>query len=177
VQARIATALQARDVAARVAAALHCCCNMCRDNAAALLQHVSRQHCCSSRCCGTIAAGAATTLRRCFSSRRIAAMAGRATLAGGQRRNFCFFLFFLLESFKERTRARQREKRQGFETCFPALLVGLNVTQKLPLAATVVATCAPSGSNNTTPVVTTQELQKCKKSVAFNMKQQEIEFF
>jgi hypothetical protein len=55
-----------------------------------------------------------------------------------------FVVFFLLESFKERTRARQREKRHGFKTCFPALLVGLNVTQKLPLATTVVATCAPS---------------------------------
>jgi hypothetical protein len=88
-----------------------------------------------------------------------------------------FFFFFLLDSFKERTKARQREKRQGFETCFPALLVGLNVTRKLSLAAIVVATCAPSGNNNTTPVVTTQELQKCKKFVAFNMKQQEIEFF
>jgi hypothetical protein len=65
------------------------------------------------------------------------------TTAGGQ--NFCFFcFFFLVDSFKERTRARQREKRQGFETCFPALLVGLNVTQKFPLIATVVATCAPS---------------------------------
>jgi hypothetical protein len=107
------------------------------------------------------------------------AMARRPVLAakaGGQ--NFCFFIFyFLLDSFKERTKARQREKRQGFETCFPALLVGLNVTRELSLAATVVATCAPSGNNNTTPVVTTQELQKCKKFVAFNMKQQEIEFF
>jgi septin family protein len=90
---------------------------------------------------------------------------------------FVLFFFFLLDSFKERMRARQREKRQGFETYFSALLVGLNVTQKLPFVATVVATCAPSGSNNTTPVVTTQELQKCKKSVTFNMKQQEIEFF
>jgi septin family protein len=53
----------------------------------------------------------------------------------------------------------------------------MNVTPKLPPATTVVATCAPSGSNNTTLVLTTQELQKCKKFVAFNMKQQEIEFF
>jgi hypothetical protein len=66
-------------------------------------------------------------------------------MAGGQRRNYFFiFLFFLLDSFKERTRARQREKRQGFETCFPALLVNLNVTRKLPPTATVAATCAPS---------------------------------
>jgi hypothetical protein len=65
-------------------------------------------------------------------------------MAGGQRRNFLFFFNFLLDSFKKRTRARQREKRQGFETCFPALLVSLNVTQKLPPTATVAATCAPS---------------------------------
>jgi hypothetical protein len=106
---------------------------------------------------------------------------GVAASARGKGRRpeflFFFFFFFLLDSFKERTKARQREKRQGFETCFPALLVGLNVTRKLSLAAIVVATCAPSGNNNTTPVVTTQELQKCKKFVAFNMKQQEIEFF
>jgi hypothetical protein len=57
---------------------------------------------------------------------------------------FIFFVFFLLDSFKERTRARMKKKRQGFETCFPTLLVGLNVTQKLPLATTVVATCVPS---------------------------------
>jgi hypothetical protein len=64
----------------------------------------------------------------------------------GRRRppKFLFFFNFLLDSFKERTRAREREKRQGFEICFPALLVGLNVTQKLPLAVIVVATYAPS---------------------------------
>jgi hypothetical protein len=51
-------------------------------------------------------------------------------------------------------RAREREKRQGFETCFfPALLVGklLYVNslfqRQLPLAA--VATLAPSSNNST----------------------------
>ncbi len=75
-------------------------------------------------------------------------------MAGGQYRNFIFiYLFILLDNFKERTRARQREKRQGFETCFLALLVGkllpVNslLQRQLPLAA--VATLAPSGSNNT----------------------------
>jgi hypothetical protein len=72
-------------------------------------------------------------------------------MASGQRRIFLFF--FLLDSFKERTRSRQREKRQGFETCFPALLVGklLHVNsllqRQLPLVA--AATLASSGSNNT----------------------------
>jgi hypothetical protein len=139
----------------------------------------------------TIAAGVAlarvaTTLRRCCSSQQrrkatsgssLAATAGRATLlcsdGRGPAPNYFIYLFiylFLLDSVKERTRVRQREKRQGFETCFPALLVSLNVTRKLPPTATVATTCAPSGSNNITPVVTTQELQKCKKFVAFNMK-------
>jgi hypothetical protein len=75
------------------------------------------------------------------SRQRQAALRCSAAMAGGQ--NFCF-VFFLLDSFKERTKARQREMRQGFETCFPALLVGLNVTRKLSLAATVVATCTLS---------------------------------
>jgi hypothetical protein len=107
----------------------------------------------------------------------LATTAGRATLlCRGPTPKFFFlvFFFFLLDSFKDRTRARQRKKKQGFETCFPALLVSLNVTRKLPPTTIVVATCAPSGSNNITPVVTTQELQKCKKSVAFNMKQQKM---
>jgi hypothetical protein len=76
----------------------------------------------------------------------LAAKAGGPTLlySDGRRPEFLFFFKFLLDSFKERTKARQREKKQGFETCFPALLVGLNVTRKLSLAATVVATCALS---------------------------------
>jgi len=74
-------------------------------------------------------------------------------MAGGQHRNFYFFKKNLLDSFKERTRARQRKKRQGFETCFPALLVGkllfVNslLQRQLPLAG--ATTLAPSSSNNT----------------------------
>jgi hypothetical protein len=87
------------------------------------------------------------------------ATAGRATLLYSDGRwpalNFFVFLFFLLDSFKERTRARQREKKQGFETCFPALLVGkllpVNslLQRQFPLA--VAATLAPSGSNTLAP--------------------------
>jgi hypothetical protein len=72
------------------------------------------------------------------------------------------FVFFLLESFKERTRARQREKKQGFETCFPALLVGkllpVNslLQRQFPLAAT--ATLAPSGNNSTLVTLATLEV-------------------
>jgi hypothetical protein len=98
----------------------------------ALLQHASLRHCCSMRC---------------FSSRRDNGRQGYAALQRWQVASaeiFVCFFFFLLDSFKKRTRARQREKRQGFETCFSALLVGLNVTQKLLLVAIVVATCAPS---------------------------------
>jgi hypothetical protein len=63
------------------------------------------------------------------------------------------YLFILLNHFKEKTRARERKKRQGFETCFLALLVGklLPVNslfqRQLPLAA--AATVAPSGNNST----------------------------
>jgi hypothetical protein len=109
------------------------------------------------------------------------------------------FCFFLLDSFKERTKARQREKRQGFETCFPALLVGklLHVNsllqRQLPLAA--AATLAPSGSsnilapsssNNTNSTSNTRSSNdklkknsrtyKQKKSVAFNMKHRKWSF-
>jgi hypothetical protein len=61
--------------------------------------------------------------------------------------------FFLLDNFKERTRARQREKRQGFETCFLALLVSklllINSLLQCQFPLVAVATPAPSGSNST----------------------------
>jgi hypothetical protein len=67
-------------------------------------------------------------------------------------KNFVFFKF-LLDSFKERTRTRQREKRQGFETCFPTLLVGklflVNSFLQHQLPLTVATTLTPSSSNNT----------------------------
>ncbi len=110
-----------------------------------------------------------------------------------------FFVFFLLDSFKERTRARQREKRQGFEICFPALLVGKLLLvnslfqHQLPLAATATLapsgsnnTLAPSGSNNTSSTSNTRSsndnfkknsrIYKQKKSVAFNMKHRKCSF-
>jgi hypothetical protein len=43
----------------------------------------------------------------------------------------------------------------------------MNVTRKLPLAATVVATCAPSGSNNPTPVITTKKTSKVQEISCF----------
>jgi hypothetical protein len=44
----------------------------------------------------------------------------------GRRPNFIFyFLFFYLTVSREKKRVRKREKRQSFEPCFPALLVGI----------------------------------------------------
>jgi len=113
-------------VVARVAATLRRCCSTRRGNATAGRVVATGRVTAtlrSSHRCGTVAAG--TTLAR------LAATTGRAAPK--------FLFFSLLDSFKERTKARQREKRQGFETCFPALLVGLNVTQKLLFTVTVVA--------------------------------------
>jgi len=107
--------------------------------------------------------------------------------------------FFLLDSFKERTRARQREKRQGFKTCFPALLVGkllpINslLQRQLPLVAAAILTpfsnnntLAPSGSNSTSSTSNTRSSNdnfkknsrtyKQKKSVTFNMKHRKCSF-
>ncbi len=55
----------------------------------------------TTRCCGN-------GQQRCNSRRW-----PTARCSPGQR-----FCFFLLDSFKERTRTRQREKRQSFKTCF-----------------------------------------------------------
>jgi hypothetical protein len=128
-----------------------------------------RQRCFSSR----RGNAAALLLQRCCSSQQRQKAAHYATMASGSsaRGNgkqgytalqrwqvanieILFFIFcFLLDNFKERTRERQRKKRQGFETYFPALLVGkllpINslLQRQLPLAA--AATLAPSGNNNT----------------------------
>jgi hypothetical protein len=133
----------------------------------------------------------------------LAATAGRAMLLCSDGRwpapNFLFFCFFLLDNFKERTRARQREKRQGFETYFPTLLVGkllpVNslLQRQLPLAATATLapsgnnnTLAPSGSNSTSSTNNTRSSNdnfkknsrtyKQKKSMAFNMKHRKCSF-
>jgi hypothetical protein len=200
VQARVATALQARDVATlqacnvimlqlvswqccgvvatRVAGALRRCCSTCRSNAAvacvaaALLQQALRQ-CCIRQHCGAALARVAAALWRCCSpqQRRKAAhyatMASgssvrgngrqgyRATMAGGQHRNFCLFFFFYSTVSKRERRARLREKGQGFETCFPALLVGkllpVNslLQRQLPLAAAATSTLRRQQHTNT----------------------------
>jgi len=117
-------------VVARVAGALRRCCSTRCGNAAiarvaiALLQQVLR------RCCSSQQRRKAT---------HYATMASGSSARGNGRQGYAalqrwqvasteifvfYFLFFLLDSFKERTRAIQREKRQGFETCFPVLLVG-----------------------------------------------------
>jgi hypothetical protein len=126
------------DVTAREAATLQCC-------GAAVCNNGGRQ-------CTKQGWRAALELATTAGSR-----AGRRRYAALQRWQAAaaeiFVFFFLLDNFKERTRAREREKRQGFETCFPALLVGKLLLvnslfqRQLPLAAT--STLAPFGSNST----------------------------
>jgi hypothetical protein len=107
-----------------------------------------------------------------------------------------FFFFFLLDSFKERTRARQREKRQASKpvswlcllaSLFLALFVGKllpgSVCWQAPswqcqLPSMAGATLAPSSSNNTSSIRDTTssndnlKIHRQKKFAAFNMKQQ-----
>jgi len=107
-----------------------------------LLKLASLRHYCSKRC-DTVATGAAAllqqALRRCCSSQQqrraahYATMASSSSARGNGRQGYAALqrwqvasaeIFFLLDSFKKRTKARQREKREGFESCFSALLVG-----------------------------------------------------
>jgi hypothetical protein len=108
---------------------------------------------------------------------------------------------FLLNSFKERTRVRQRERRQASKlvsqlcllaSLFPALFVGkllpgsvcwqaLSWQRQLP--STAGATLAPSSSNNTSSIRNISssndnlKTHRQKKFAAFNMKQQKNEVF
>ncbi len=217
-QVRVATALQVRDAAALQArsvimlqlASRQCCGVVVARVAGAL------RRCCSTRRYSTVATGVATTLRRYCSSQQRWKVAHYAMMASGssacdngrqgytalqrwQVANvefFYFYFYFLLDSFKERTRARQREKRQGF----PALLVGkllpVNslLQRQLPLAAAATLapsdsnnTLVPSGSNNISSTSNTRSSNdnfkknsrtyKQKKSVAFNMKHRKCSFF
>jgi hypothetical protein len=99
----------------------------------------------AARCCGNG--------QQCCNSRRWAGSVvthgdGRQcviALANAALQRFCFFL---LDNFKsERERDRKRKGGRAFETCskISTLLVGMNVTRKLP----PVPMQAPSGSNNT----------------------------
>jgi hypothetical protein len=127
----------------------------------------------------------------------LGATTGRAMLLCSDGRwpapNFFVFFVFSFDSFKERTRARQREKRQGFETCFPALLVGkllpVNSLLQRQLLLAAAATLAPSDSNNTLApsgsnstrssndnLKKNSRTYKQKKSVAFNMKHRKCSF-
>jgi hypothetical protein len=61
-------------------------------------------------------------------------------MAGGKHRNFSFFFSFFTQQFPRENESKIERKETGLRN----LLVGLNVTQKLPLTAIVVATCALS---------------------------------
>jgi hypothetical protein len=108
----------------------------------------------------------ALLLRRCCSSQQRRKATHYATMASGSsarsngRQGYAalqrwqvasaeIFVFFYSTVSKRERRARQGEKRQGFETCFPALLVGkllpVNslLQRQLPLAAAATSTLLP----------------------------------
>jgi hypothetical protein len=99
------------------------------------------------------------------------------------------FVFFLTRQLEERKRM---EKERSFDTCFLVSRLRLSLLWLVVRNAKLLVSCkkrkAPSNNTSsnssnallpaaTTRVATTQEFQKHKKSVAFNMKQQGIEFF
>ncbi len=93
-------------------------------------------------------AGNVVTRGAGLSTLQLAAMADSALQPWPTLRYNIFVFFVLLNNFKsERERDRKRKGGRAFETCskISTLLVGRNVTCKLPL----VPTQAPSGSNNT----------------------------
>jgi hypothetical protein len=129
-----------------------------------------------------------TTLQRytMYAAICVAAAGGAWLLSsnGSRRHQLNFILFF--SKILAVAREKKKEKGKGsFETCSKISIQHECNTQASSRSNSssnlrsllALPPCAPSGSNNTTPVVTTQELQKCKNSVAFNMKQQEIKFF
>ncbi len=152
-----------------------CCssrhCGTVAAGAAALLQQALRQRCGVALarvaavlwrcCCGAVAArsndGKQRTMQRWQVALVLAATAGRATLlcSDGRWPTPKFLFFFYSTVSKRERRARQGEKRQGFETCFPALLVGkllpVNslLQRQLPLAAAATSTLRRQQHTNT----------------------------
>jgi len=90
------------------------------------------------------------------------------------------YFFFFYSIVSKRTRARQREERQGFETCFLALNGWQAPSCQRQLPSTVATTLAPSNSNNTSSTSNTSssndnlKTHRQKKFSAFNMKQQKV---
>jgi hypothetical protein len=82
-------------------------------------------------------------------------------------------LFFLINLKKE----KEWEKETGFDTCSLVFRLRWLLETQAPFKNTSSNVSSALLLAGTTRVTTTQEFQKHKKSVAFNMKQQGIEFF
>ncbi len=102
---------------------------------------------------------------------------------------FVLFFFFFTRQLEER---KGMEKERSFDTCSLVSRLRLSLLWLVVRNAKLLVGCkkrkAPSNNTSsnssnallpaaTTRVATTQEFQKHKKSVAFNMKQRGIEFF
>jgi hypothetical protein len=132
-----------------------------------------------------------------WASQRVAAMSGSALGLGAllqcsialQLRPTTFLFFFLPDNLK---REKEWEKERSFDTCSLVSRLRLSLLWLVVRNVKLLVGCkkckAPSNNTSsnssnallpaaTTRVATIQEFQKHKKFVAFNMKQQGIEFF
>jgi hypothetical protein len=135
-----------------------------------------------------------------WTSQNVAAMSGSALGLGALLRcptglqlrptlRCVVFFFFLPDNLK---REKEWEKERSFDTCSLVSRLRLSLLWLVVRNVKLLVGCkkrkAPSNNTSsnssnallpaaTTRVATTQEFQKHKKSVAFNMKQQGIEFF
>jgi hypothetical protein len=158
---------------------------------AALLRRWPATHCSLQRSSGAlqpragrrnVAAMASNALDLAALLRCLTALQLRTTLRCSV---FVFvFVFFLPDNLK---REKEWEKERSFDTCSLVSRLRLSLLWLVVRNVKLLVGCkkrkAPSNntssnsSNALLPTATTQEFQKHKKSVAFNMKQQGIEFF
>jgi hypothetical protein len=129
-------------------------------------------------------------VRQRVGPRSIAAMSNNTTTpANAALQCFCFCFFFLPNNLK---REKEWEKERSFDTCSLVSRLRLSLLWLVVRNVKLLVGCkkckAPSNNTSsnssnvllpaaTTRVATIQEFQKHKKFVAFNMKQQGIEFF
>jgi hypothetical protein len=173
---------------------------------AALLRRWPATHCSLQRSCGA-AAATRWTSQRCCDGQQRAGPRGvllrcpatrwaskhccdvRQRYNSGQRCAAVFLFIFFTRQLEKRKRM---EKERSFDTYSLVSRLCLSLLWLVVRNAKLLVGCkkrkAPSNNTSsnssnallpvaTTRVATTQEFQKHKKSIAFNMKQQGIEFF